>query len=101
MHSSLPPTERSRLRRKAERGRHDWDTLVEILDEALVCHVGFSVDGRPWVVPTAFARIGEHLYLHGAVGNFALRTLAAGTEACITVSCSTVWSSPVRLSITR
>ena len=48
--------------------------------ESLICHIGFAVDGRPWVVPTAFARLGGHLDLHGAVGNFALRTLAAGAD---------------------
>ncbi len=82
----LPRTDRSSVRRKADRGRYDWDTIVAILDEALVCHVGFAVEGRPWVVPTAFARVDEHLYLHGAVGNFALRTLAGGTDACVTVT---------------
>jgi len=83
--SQLPATERSRVRRKADRGHYDWDTIAEILDEALICHIGFAVDGRPWVVPTAFARIDENLYFHGAVANFAIRTLAAGTEACVTV----------------
>lgn len=78
-----PSSERTRVRRKADRGRYDCDTIVEILDEALICHVGFAVDDRPWVVPTAFARVGEHVYLHGAVGNFALRTLAGGAEACV------------------
>jgi nitroimidazol reductase NimA-like FMN-containing flavoprotein (pyridoxamine 5'-phosphate oxidase superfamily) len=48
--------------------------------------VGFAVDGRPWVVPTAFARIGDHVYIHGATGNFALRSLATGAEACVTVT---------------
>lgn len=47
--------------------------------------MGFAVDGRAWVVPTAFARIDDHVYLHGAVGNFFLRTLAGGAEACVTV----------------
>lgn len=79
-----PSSERTRVRRKADRGRYDRDTIVGILDEALICHVGFAVDGRPWVVPTAFARVEEHVYLHGAVGNFALRTLAGGAEACVT-----------------
>lgn len=83
---SLGRTERSRLRRKGDRARYDWDTVAAVLDEALVCHVGFSVEGRPWVVPTAFARVDDRLYLHGAVGNFALRTLASGVEACITVT---------------
>lgn len=82
--SHVPPSERTRIRRKAVRGRYDRDTIFGILDEALMCHVGFAVDDRPWVVPTAFARVGEQVYLHGAVGNFALRTLASGAEACVT-----------------
>ena len=82
----LEQTPRSRLRRKADRGRHDRPTVEAILDEALICHVGFAVDGRPWVVPTAYARIGDQLYLHGATGNFALRTLASGVEVCVTVT---------------
>jgi nitroimidazol reductase NimA-like FMN-containing flavoprotein (pyridoxamine 5'-phosphate oxidase superfamily) len=80
----LSPSERTRLRRKSERGRYDGDTIAEILDEALICHVGFAVDGRPWVLPTAFARVHDHVYIHGAVGNFSLRTLAGGIEACAT-----------------
>ncbi len=84
--AEAPPTDRTRVRRKSERGRYDRATVDAILDEALLCHVGFSVDGRPWVVPTAFARIGDHVYLHGATGNFALRSLAAGAETCITVT---------------
>jgi hypothetical protein len=87
----MPPplreTDRSRVRRKADRARYDFSTAAAILDEALLCHVGFAVDGRPWVVPTTFARVGDHLYLHGAAGNFALRTLSAGgVEACVTVT---------------
>lgn len=74
------------MRRKADRARYDAEMVASILDEALVCHVGFAVDGRPWVVPTAFARIDDHLYLHGATGNFALRTLVSGVEACVTVT---------------
>jgi nitroimidazol reductase NimA-like FMN-containing flavoprotein (pyridoxamine 5'-phosphate oxidase superfamily) len=82
----LPATERSTVRRKAERGRYDWDTVAAILDEGLICHVGFSDGDRPWVVPMAFGRIGEELYLHGAPGNATLRTLAAGAHACLTVT---------------
>ncbi|MDP9452537.1 MAG: pyridoxamine 5'-phosphate oxidase family protein [Actinomycetota bacterium] len=81
-----PPSARTRVRRQADRGRYDRETIVAILDEALVCHVGFAVDGRPWVVPTAFARIDDHVYLHGATGNVALRALAAGAEVCLTVT---------------
>jgi nitroimidazol reductase NimA-like FMN-containing flavoprotein (pyridoxamine 5'-phosphate oxidase superfamily) len=84
--TSSPPTDRTRVRRKAERGRYDRATVDAILDEALLCHVGFAVDGRPWVFPTAFARVDDRLYLHGASGNFALRSLASGAEACVTVT---------------
>jgi nitroimidazol reductase NimA-like FMN-containing flavoprotein (pyridoxamine 5'-phosphate oxidase superfamily) len=87
MPSPLRETDRSRVRRKADRAAYDFSTVAAILDEALLCHVGFALDGRPWVVPTTFVRIGDHLYLHGAAGNFALRTLSAGgIEACVTVT---------------
>ncbi|MEA3078341.1 MAG: uncharacterized protein QOF60_3249 [Actinomycetota bacterium] len=87
MAGSLRETDRSRVRRKADRARYDFSTVAAILDEALLCHLGFAVDGRPWVVPTTFARVGERLYLHGAAANFALRTLSAGgIEACVTVT---------------
>jgi nitroimidazol reductase NimA-like FMN-containing flavoprotein (pyridoxamine 5'-phosphate oxidase superfamily) len=82
----LTVTDRSRTRRKADRARYDWDTVTAILDEALICHVGFALDGRPWVFPTTFARIDDRLYLHGAAANFALKSLAGGAEACVTVT---------------
>ena len=82
----LAPTERTRLRRGADRGHYDRTTVSAVLDAGLICHVGFAVDGRPWVFPTAYARVDDHLYLHGASGNFGLRALAAGAEACVTVT---------------
>jgi nitroimidazol reductase NimA-like FMN-containing flavoprotein (pyridoxamine 5'-phosphate oxidase superfamily) len=84
--ANLRRTERTAVRRMADRGRYDWDTVAAILDEGLICHVGFAVDGRSWVVPTAFVRIDDHVYLHGAVGNFALKALAGGADACVTVT---------------
>jgi nitroimidazol reductase NimA-like FMN-containing flavoprotein (pyridoxamine 5'-phosphate oxidase superfamily) len=69
-----------------DRGRHDRETVRAILDAGLICHVGFSVDGRPWVFPTAYGRVDDNLYVHGASGNFGLRALAAGAEACVTVT---------------
>ena len=83
---AFPVTDRTKLRRLADRGRYDRDTVFAILDEALVCHVAFSVDGSVFMVPTTFARVKDQLYLHGAAGNFALRSLAAGAEACIAVT---------------
>jgi nitroimidazol reductase NimA-like FMN-containing flavoprotein (pyridoxamine 5'-phosphate oxidase superfamily) len=82
----IAPTERTTVRRLAERGRYDWDTINSILDEGLVCHLGFEVEGRPWVIPTTYVRVEDCVYVHGAVGNFALRTLAAGAEVCVTVT---------------
>lgn len=74
------------MRRKKERGTYDKAMLDAILDEGLLCHVGFSVDGSPFVMPMAYARMGEALYLHGATGNRMLRVLADGAEVCVTVT---------------
>src|SRR5262249_38606142 len=79
-------TERTRVFRKPGRGSHDRDLVHSILDEALICHVGFVQDGQPYVIPTIHAREGETLYLHGAKGNRTLRALADGTACCVTVS---------------
>ena len=57
-----------------------------ILDAGLICHVGFALDGRPWVFPTAYGRLDDRLYLHGASANFALRTLASGVETSVAVT---------------
>lgn len=84
--SELTATDRTRVRRKADRGHYDLDTVTAVLDAGLVCHVGFAFEGRPWVFPTAYGRIDDRMYLHGAAGNFALRSLAAGAEACVTVT---------------
>jgi len=82
----LTPTDRTTLRRKKERGSYDRDLVNAILDEGLLCHVGFSVDGSTFVLPMAYARIGDALYLHGAAGNRMLRHMAQGAEACVTVT---------------
>lgn len=79
-------TARTRVRRLAERGRYDWDTIHSILDEGLLCHLGFAVDGQSWVVPTTYVRVGDQLYVHGAAANFALQTLASGVDACVAVT---------------
>jgi len=80
------PSERMRVRRRAERGRYERETVHAILDEALVCHVGFAVDGQPWVIPTAYARDGETLYLHGSPASRMLRHLSDGLSVCVTVT---------------
>jgi nitroimidazol reductase NimA-like FMN-containing flavoprotein (pyridoxamine 5'-phosphate oxidase superfamily) len=84
----LDATERTRVRRLPERGSHDWAVIAAILDEALVCHVGFAAaDGAaPVVIPTAHARVGSVLYLHGAPASRMLRTLREGIEVCVTAT---------------
>ena len=84
--NSYAPTERSRVRRGAKRAVYDRDTVHAIIDAALVCHVGFVVEGQPRVLPTAIARDGECVYLHGNRNSTMLQTLAAGAAACITVT---------------
>ena len=82
----MQTTERTTLRRKKERGRTDPALLDAILDEALIAHVGLVVDHGPIVLPMTYARIGDSLYLHGAVGNALLRSGADGVDVCVTVT---------------
>ena len=69
-----------------ERGNYDPAVIHAILDEALICHVGFVVEGRPVVIPTIHARVGDHLYFHGSPAAGMLRTLRGGVDACVTVT---------------
>jgi hypothetical protein len=84
--ASLASTGRTMLRRKKERGSHERDLVNAILDEGLLCHVGFTAEGSTFVMPMAYARVGETLYLHGATGNRMLRLLAEGVDVCVTVT---------------
>ena len=76
----------TRVRREPQRGRYDRETIDAILDEALVCHLGFVHDGHPYVIPTLFARIGDEVFVHGSAASRMLRTLAGGVDACLTVT---------------
>jgi uncharacterized protein len=82
----FPPTARTTLRRLPKRGSFERQTVYEILDEGFVCHVGFVSDGQPFVIPTAYGRVGDTLYLHGAKASRMLRALSAGSEVCVTVT---------------
>jgi uncharacterized protein len=86
MDPTLTPTERTRLRRRPGRGSYNRATVNEILDEALVCHVGFAQEGQPFVIPTTYARVGDVLYIHGAAASRMLRELRAGVPVCVTVT---------------
>jgi uncharacterized protein len=80
------PTARAKVRRLPERGRYERSTINAILDEGFVCHVGYVGDEGPVVIPTAYARIGELLYLHGAPANATLRQASSGVPVCVTVT---------------
>jgi nitroimidazol reductase NimA-like FMN-containing flavoprotein (pyridoxamine 5'-phosphate oxidase superfamily) len=84
--SQFQPTQRTQVKRLPDRGAYDSETVFKILDEALICHVGFSVDGQPYVIPTGFARVGDVLYIHGSAASRMLRTLAEGVQVCVTVT---------------
>jgi nitroimidazol reductase NimA-like FMN-containing flavoprotein (pyridoxamine 5'-phosphate oxidase superfamily) len=80
------PSERTTLHRLPARAAYDKATIHAILDEALVCHVGFVHDGQPFVIPTTYARVGDNVYIHGAVAGRMLKTLAGGVPVCVTVT---------------
>jgi hypothetical protein len=82
----LEMTDRTKVRRLPKRGSYDRETIHAILDEALVCHVGFVVGGAPVVIPTIHWREGDTLYVHGSAASRMLRSLKGGVEACVTVT---------------
>src|SRR5260370_30220088 len=83
---TTPPTERTRVVRESHRGAYDRETIYKILDEGFVCHIGFSVDGLPYVIPTLFARIGDAIYFHGSAAARMLRNVSDGIPVCVTVT---------------
>ncbi len=84
--SDFATTERTQVKRLPKRGKYDSETVYKILDEAFVCHVGFVVDGQPFVIPTNFGRVGDTVYLHGSAASRMLRTLSGGIPVCVTVT---------------
>ena len=80
------PTERTRVVREPHRGSFDRDVIYKILDEGFVCHVGFTVEGQPYVIPTMFARVGETIYFHGSAASRMLRGVSGGLAVCVTVT---------------
>jgi nitroimidazol reductase NimA-like FMN-containing flavoprotein (pyridoxamine 5'-phosphate oxidase superfamily) len=80
------PSDRTKVRRHAERGAYDQDLIHSILDEGYVCHVGFVDGGHPYVIPTAYGRVGDQIYLHGSAASHMLGVLEEGPEVCVTVT---------------
>jgi len=83
---AFTPTQRSEVRRHAERGVYDMDQVYSILDEGYVCHLGFVADGQPYVIPTAYGRSGNEMYIHGSAASRTIASLAQGIDACATVT---------------
>jgi uncharacterized protein len=84
--SEFTPTERSRVKRLHERGRYDEASVYAVLDAGLIAHIGYVIDGQPYVTPTAYWRRGRHLYWHGSSASRMLRTQAKDIPVCVTVS---------------
>src|SRR5437016_12881033 len=84
--NKFPQTARTTLKRLPYRGSYDRELIDQILDEGFVCHVGFAVDGQPFVIPTGYARVGDKLFIHGSQASRMLRTLGKGIDVCLTVT---------------
>jgi uncharacterized protein len=82
----FPQTQRTTLKRLPKRGVYDRELVYRILDEGFICHVSFTVEGQPFVIPTGYARIADQLYIHGSQVSRMLRTLAQGIDVCIAVT---------------
>lgn len=79
-------TGRNTVKRLPQRGHYERETVNAILDEGFICHVGFVLDGQPFIIPTGYARAGDTLYLHGSRASRMLRALRAGVDLCVTVT---------------
>jgi uncharacterized protein len=86
--SNSNPTTRTRVVREPQRAVYDREAINQILDEAFLCHVGFAVDGQPYVIPTSYGRDKNKdvVYIHGSVASRMLRNLNQGVPVCITVT---------------
>jgi len=83
---TLEKTSRTTVKRLPKRADYNRETINEILDEGFVCHVGFVVDGQPFVIPTGYARVDNHIYIHGSAASRMLRSLSTGIDVCLTVT---------------
>jgi nitroimidazol reductase NimA-like FMN-containing flavoprotein (pyridoxamine 5'-phosphate oxidase superfamily) len=86
MMQAFTPTERTQVKRHAERGVYDKQEIYSILDEAYICDLGFVANGQPYVIPTAYGRSGDQIYIHGSAASRTVHSLAEGMDACATVT---------------
>jgi hypothetical protein len=82
----ITPSSRVRVRRLPKRGHYDRATLHGVLDAGFICHVGYVIDGQPYVTPTAYWRDGDQVYWHGSSASRMLRAQSAGIPVCVTVT---------------
>jgi hypothetical protein len=83
---AFPATPRTTVRHLPLRGVYDKAKVYAILDEGFICHVGFAVEGQPYVIPTGYARSGDRIYLHGSAASRMLRAIGDGLDVCVTVT---------------
>jgi hypothetical protein len=81
---SYTPTERTQVKRRSQRGVYDKAQVHAILDEGFICHVGFVLDGQPFVIPTAYARLDEQIYIHGSPASRLMK--GKEVDVCLTVT---------------
>ena len=86
MREKIAPTERTKVKRIPKRGNFERETIYKILDEGFVCHVGFTIDDQPYVIPTGYARSGDDLLIHGSTASRMMRALSWEKEVCVTVT---------------
>ncbi len=84
--SSFPSTPRTQVKRLPQRANYDRQQVYDILDEALICHLGFVVNDQPFVIPTAYGRLGDQVYIHGSPASRMLTSLEQGIQVCLTVT---------------
>lgn len=79
-------TPRNKVKRGANRATYDVETVHAILDAGFICHIGFVANGQPFVIPTAYGRVDDRLFIHGSPASRMLKTLEQGIEVCVTVT---------------
>ena len=84
--NAFTPTDKSKVKRLHERGHYDKETVYAILDAGMIAHIGYIIDGQPFVTPTAYWRDGNRIYWHGSAASRMLRAEAKGIPVCVTVT---------------
>lgn len=85
-YNKIEPTSRTRIKTNAKRAVYDFNVLTSILDETFICHVGYSIENQPFVIPTCFGRKDNKIYFHGAKGSKTLKSLKNGIEVCVNIT---------------